>query len=84
MNNKANNNIQSKSQFIIDILDFSLKKKVDDKTKKRLVKLIGKEIEKTTNLDNGILERLEKLECPIFWLKVVRMIIYPIGFIQFH
>ena len=37
--------IRDKNKFITDILDYSIKKKVDDKTKKRLIDLISKEVE---------------------------------------
>jgi RNA-directed DNA polymerase len=54
--------MQDKSRFIIDILDYSIKKQVDDKTKERLVNLIAKEIEKAENVGDKILKRLEILE----------------------
>ncbi len=54
--------VQGKSKFVLDILDYSLKRKVDDKTKDRLINLIGKEIEKTGIIENYILERLQKIE----------------------
>ena len=60
-NNKSRT-IQDKSKFVLDILDYSLKRKVDDKTKDRLINLIGKEIEKTGIIENSILERLQKIE----------------------
>jgi histidine kinase-like protein len=53
---------KDKSKFILNILDYSLKKKVDDKTKERLIYLIGKEIEKTGDIGDEILKRLEILE----------------------
>jgi len=53
---------QDKSKFVLDILEYSIKKKVDDKTKERLISLIGKEIEKTGNIGVEILERLERIE----------------------
>lgn len=54
--------LHNKSKFIVDILDYSLKNKIDDNTKERLIKLIGKEIEKTGIIENDILARLRKLE----------------------
>lgn len=54
--------IQDKSKFITDILDYSIKKKVDDKTKERLINLISKEIEKSGIVETEIIESLERIE----------------------
>ena len=51
-----------KSKFIVDILNYSLAKKVDDKIKERLINLIGKEFEKTGITESDISERLQKIE----------------------
>lgn len=59
---KNKRNIQDKSKFITDILDYSIKKKVDDKTKERLINLISKEFEKTGIVETEIIERLERIE----------------------
>ncbi len=53
---------QNKRKFVIEILDYSIKKKVDDNTKERLINLIGKEIENTGKFGNEIIKRLEKIE----------------------
>lgn len=54
--------IQDKSKFIIDVLDYSIKKNIDNNTKKRIINQISKEIEKTGIVESEIIERLEKLE----------------------
>ena len=54
--------MQDKSKFITDILDYSIKKKIDDKTKERLVNLISKEFEKTGIVETEIIEKLSKIE----------------------
>jgi len=61
MQNK-NTIIQDKSKFITAILDYSIKKKVDDKTKERLINLISKEFEKAGIVETEIIERLSKIE----------------------
>jgi|GEM_PF-3737647 len=53
---------QDKIAFIISLLDFSEKKKVDSKTRERLFKLIGKELENAGYVSKEILERLERVE----------------------
>jgi len=53
---------QDKSDFVIKILDYSIRHKVDDKTKERLINLIGKEISKSGSIGDEIIERIEKLE----------------------
>lgn len=58
----TNSIMQDKSKFITDILDYSIKKKVDDKTKERLINLISKEFEKTGIVENEIIERLSRIE----------------------
>lgn len=58
----TNTTIQDKSKFITDILDYSIKKKVDDKTKERLINLISKEFEKTGIVETEIIERLTRIE----------------------
>lgn len=62
LQNKKNTIILDKSKFITDILDFTIKKKVDDKTKERLINLISKEFEKTGIIETEIIERLSKIE----------------------
>jgi len=57
-----NTNIQDKSKFITDILDYSIKKKVDYKTQERLINLISKEFEKTGIIETEIIERIERIE----------------------
>ncbi|MAN60070.1 MAG: hypothetical protein CMC08_09575 [Flavobacteriaceae bacterium] len=57
-----NATMQDKSKFITDILDYSLKKKVDDKTKERLINLVSKEFEKTGIVEVEIIERLSRIE----------------------
>lgn len=54
--------MQDKSKFITDILDYTIKKKVDDKTKERLINLISREFEKTGIVETEIIERLSKIE----------------------
>jgi len=54
--------INFKSKFITDILDYSIKKKVDNKTKERLIKLIGNEFEKAGIIEIEIIERLSRIE----------------------
>ncbi len=62
-NNKHNGSlIHDRIKFVINILDFTIKKKVDDKTKVRLVNLISNEMEKTGIIETKILERLERIE----------------------
>ncbi len=56
------NKYKDKRRFIVDILDYSIKKEIDLRTKKRIIYLIGKEIEKPTNVSEDILERLRKVE----------------------
>lgn len=58
----ANSIMQDKSKFITDILDYSMRKKVDDKTKERLINLISKEFEKTGIVETEIIERLSRIE----------------------
>ncbi len=55
-------NIQEKSKFVTDILDYSIKKKVDDKIRVRLINLISKEIEKTGIVEAEIIERISRIE----------------------
>ena len=58
----TNSNMQDKSKFITDILDYSMRKKVDDRTKERLINLISKEFEKTGIVETEIIERLSRIE----------------------
>ncbi|MBK7095606.1 MAG: hypothetical protein IPH57_11340 [Saprospiraceae bacterium] len=58
----TNSIMQNKSKFITDILDYSIKKKVDDKTKERLINLISEEFEKTGIIETEIIERLSRIE----------------------
>jgi len=62
----TNSIMQDKSKFITDILDYSVKKKVDDKTKERLINLISKEFEKTGIVEVEIFERLTRIEEMLF------------------
>lgn len=62
----TNSIMQDKSKFITDILDYSIKKKVDDKIKERLINLISKEFEKTGIIETEIIERLSRIEEMIF------------------
>ncbi len=50
-----------KNKFIKNILDYSLKKEVDSKTKDRLISLVSKEVDKS-DITKEILKRIEKLE----------------------
>ena len=61
INQKSGTN-QNKSKFVLDILDYALKKKIDEPTKNKLLKLISNEVGKSDALDKNIVERLEKLE----------------------
>jgi hypothetical protein len=65
-NQNTNSIMQDKSKFITDILDYSIKKKVDDKTKERLINLISKEFEKTGIVETDIIERLSIIEKMLF------------------
>ncbi len=58
----TNSIMQDKSNFITDILDYSIKKKVDDKTKEKLINLISKEIERTGIIETEIIGRLSRIE----------------------
>ena len=60
--NDKNRTLQDKSKFITDILDYSIKKMVDNKTKEQLINLISKEFEKTGILESEIIERLSRIE----------------------
>jgi RNA-directed DNA polymerase len=53
---------QDKGKFVIEILDYAIKNKVDEKTKEKLINLIHKEIEQTGNVEKEILNRLERIE----------------------
>lgn len=57
-----NNILQVKSKFITDILDYSIRRKIDEKTKEKLINLISKEFEKTGIVETEIIERLEQIE----------------------
>jgi len=54
--------IQDKSKFITDLLDYSIKRKIDDKTKERLINLISKEFDKAGIVETEIIERLIRIE----------------------
>jgi hypothetical protein len=58
----TNSIMQDKSKFITAILDYSIRKKVDDRTKERLINLISKEFEKTGIVETEIIERLSRIE----------------------
>lgn len=58
----TNSIMQDKSKFITDILDYTIRKKVDDRTKERLINLISKEFEKTGIVETEIIERLSRIE----------------------
>lgn len=60
---KSTNN--DKSQFINKLLDISMKTNIDNKSKEKLIQLIGKEIEKTGNVENELLDRMISLESKI-------------------
>jgi len=60
--NHNNNTTQGKSKFITDILDYSIKKKVDIKTKEKLINLVSKKFEKTEIVETEIIERLVRIE----------------------
>ena len=51
----------NKNEFIKDILDYSLKREVDDKTKDKLIGLVGKELDNAV-LNREILKRIKKIE----------------------
>ena len=57
--------VKEKVEFINSILDFSLKKNIDDKTKERIFSVISTEIDKSSNIENEILERLQRIEAKI-------------------
>jgi len=57
---------QDKSKFITDILDYCINKKVDDKTKGKLINLISREFEKTGIVEAEIIDRLSKIEKMLF------------------
>lgn len=61
-NEQTNISTKNKIRFINNLLDYSINKKVDDKTREKLFTLIGKEIEKTENVGDEIIERLERIE----------------------
>jgi len=63
-----------KSNFVVRMLDYSIKHNVDDKTKERLINLIGKEIGKTGNISDEILKRLEKVENAIYKNKSINTV----------
>lgn len=75
---------QNKSKFVLDILDYSLKKKIDDETKERLVCLIGKEIEKTGNVGDEIIERLARIEGMIATTSPSKKDEIKVGFGKLH
>jgi hypothetical protein len=54
--------MQDKSKFITGILDYTIKRKADDKTKERLINLISKEFEKAGIVETEINERLARIE----------------------
>lgn len=54
--------VNEKVEFINSILDFSLKKNIDNKTKDRIFSVISKEIDKSGSIDNQILDRLSNIE----------------------
>ncbi len=50
-----------KNKFVKDILDFSMKKGIDEKSKERLINIVSKEVD-NTELNREILERIKKIE----------------------
>jgi len=51
----------NKLSFVNNLLDYSIKKKVDEKTRERIFTLIGKEVENSDELKE-VIARIEKLE----------------------
>lgn len=49
-------------KFILEMLDYSIKKNIDDNIKNRILALISKELEKQGDLEGKIMERLSKIE----------------------
>lgn len=64
MKNSTSKNIYQnpKNKFVLDILDYALKKKIDTPIRDRLLKLVSNEVTKTGIIEETILERLTNLE----------------------
>ncbi len=53
---------KEKSKFVLDILDYAVKKKVDSSMQDRILKLVSEEVGKTSDSDREIFVRLESIE----------------------
>lgn len=56
---------KEKFSFINNIIDLSVKKNVDDNTRKRLINLISAEVDKTEVVEKGLIKRVELIEAKL-------------------